>query len=211
MGSGRLFISVSVVLGLILTPLVLLVVPWAAVRAWSDPWGNIASVTGLLVSVLGFALTIWTILETQRISRRAEQEITAAVIRSQQETRAFIARIGIQLLNDETQWAHRLVADLRQASRDCQWLLAIERCQQTKRACLRLLANPHLTGDEQLNLRESADELDLLPGYLERERLKRNQATPLARGKVKMLERLRSRLDAIQERLLRQTLEVPRA
>jgi len=48
------------------------------IKHWCDRWGNFASVTGLLVSVVGFALTIKTIITAKDAANRAESAANAA-------------------------------------------------------------------------------------------------------------------------------------
>ncbi len=96
------------------------------VAAFCDRFGNRASVAGLLVSLIGFALTLWTVYETQRASRAAQEKIRQEVTAAQQETRETVAKIGLQLLHAESEATLRLITEVRRASREQQWLRAAE-------------------------------------------------------------------------------------
>src|SRR5205823_10429465 len=73
---------------------------WPDLYAAFGWFGNVASVLGLLVSVVGFILTIWTVLETKRISQDAQERIQQAFNEAQQETRGWSAlNLGNQLDN----------------------------------------------------------------------------------------------------------------
>jgi hypothetical protein len=48
-------------------------------KPFVDSYGNHASVLGLLVSVVGFALTLWTVLETLRVNAKAQEELRKQV------------------------------------------------------------------------------------------------------------------------------------
>src|SRR5262249_4419772 len=107
------------------------------VAGWFDSAANMASVLGLLVSVVGFALTILTMLDTQQITREAERRIEAAarhaqeaVERAQQETRQAVERIAAQLRSADCAALGRWVRDLRQAAFDAQWPRALYRAQE---------------------------------------------------------------------------------
>jgi type VI protein secretion system component VasK len=51
----------------------------------SNTFANFASIWGLCVSLIGFGLTIYTLIETQRVAREAQQEIQTATIEAQQK------------------------------------------------------------------------------------------------------------------------------
>ena len=155
--------------------------------AFCDRFGNAASVAGLLVSLIGFALTLWTVYETQRASRAAQEKIREEVTAAQQETRETVAKIGLQLLHAESDSTLRLITEVRRASREQQWLRAAEKCQEAKQAAIHLTANPHLTPEEKRALREGADNLQLILEFIEKNRLGPSPAQGLAGNRMRLL------------------------
>src|SRR5580692_1485212 len=64
----------------ILLVTIALTVTFVEAYIWCEE-GNVAnfhSIAGLWVSILGFVITIWTLIDTQRVSRQAEIAITKA-------------------------------------------------------------------------------------------------------------------------------------
>ena len=50
----------------------------------NSPFANVASIWGLFVSLIGFSVTIYTLFETQRAARKAQQAIQTATLKAQQ-------------------------------------------------------------------------------------------------------------------------------
>ena len=44
-----------------------------ALKDFSDPWGNLASVFGLVISIVGFFFTIWGVIAAKNAAQRAEE------------------------------------------------------------------------------------------------------------------------------------------
>jgi hypothetical protein len=50
----------------------------------SSTFANFGSIWGLFVALIGFIVTIYTMFETQRVSRKAQQEVQEATLAAQQ-------------------------------------------------------------------------------------------------------------------------------
>ena len=185
---------------------------WPDLYAACGWFGNVASVLGLLVSLVGFMLTIWTVLQTQRMSKDAQEKIQKAFSEAQEETRSAVERIGLHLLVTETDILLQIIMGLRQAGVQGQWQLAMAHCMEARLATMRLAGNPHLHEEENETLRSGGEDLNLIHRYIERERLGADAVIPgLPDQKTKALDKMISALGQLQARLRKQTLEVPNA
>ncbi len=73
---------------LVLVFYLVLVLVWLVIAyIWreSSLFANFASIGGLGVGLFGFVATLYTLFETQRVSRNAQQEIQTATLKAQQE------------------------------------------------------------------------------------------------------------------------------
>jgi hypothetical protein len=93
---------------------------WQAFEAFCNRYGNVASVIGLGLSVVGFAVT-WIV---QYFAKKQVVQI--------------IERIGTRQLESEVSTARNLVRDLRDASNRAQWTRAAEKCQEVE-SCISIL------------------------------------------------------------------------
>jgi hypothetical protein len=195
---------------------------WERVRGFSDHYGNVASVGGLLVSVVGFVLTLWAVAETQRIEREARRKIEDAIAEAHEETKAAVAevreqtrqaieKIGLHLLVSEVEALQRLIIDLRQAGRDGPWERALFQCNEARAVALRATGNPHLLEDEKSYLREAVDDLRLTIRYIEEHRLPAPSVRGLPNKNTKALDDMIAAIGRVQARLRRQSLESPHA
>src|SRR5258708_884015 len=78
--------------------------------------GNIASIWGVCVGIIGFFLTIYTLWDTQRVTREAEAAIKKAaadaelaVQKAQDQTRQVLGKTAMILLVSELENLRRLV------------------------------------------------------------------------------------------------------
>lgn len=173
-----------------------------ATRPLADLYGNHASVLGLLVSVIGFALTVWTVLEAQKAIR---QEAAKA----RKETRKLLANIRVKSLGDTCDQALFVAAEAKNAISTLSWQRAAERCEDARRLTLRLLAFPELTQEEQTVFRTVVEDLKAAVSFIERNRLKPNAPTTMPADKAAPLNSLRDELDKLRTRLHHQLFEVP--
>ena len=182
------------------------------VAEWSDWAANVATVLGLLVSMIGFALTILTMLDTQQISREAQRRIEEAgrhtqeaVERAQQETRQAIQSIGVQLRSADCGALGRWVRDLRQAAFDAQWHRALYRAQEGQWLALRLSHDKSLLREEIEELRAAAERLLEIQRFIEKNRLP-DQPGGLNSAQIGHLDNFIRLPGIIEGRLLHQSM-----
>lgn len=152
------------------------------IQEWFPASGNVASILGLLISAVGFIVTIWTVLETQRIERQARDEIAralvdagAAITAAQNETRDLIAQQrGRSLCED----AVRLLGEARSSIRDGLWRRAAEKLQDAGGVCLRLGGSVIVRSEERETLGAAVGSLQAVIRYIERNRLTQAGPTP---------------------------------
>jgi type VI protein secretion system component VasK len=68
---------------------------------------NFSSIWGICIALIGFALTIYTMIETQRASRKAQREVQTATVEAQQkiEEAARQAQEAVKQAHQQTQQA----------------------------------------------------------------------------------------------------------
>ncbi len=185
---------------------------WREVTSFCDRVGNIASVSGLPVSLVGFALTIHALLKTRKIEQDARGRIENAVAKAHQETRDAVARIGQQLLLSECEALGRLASESRRLSTELQWSRAADRCRDTAHSGILLVAHPRLQADEEKKLRAASDNVQGVASFIERNRLSQGSATaPLPRPQTQFLEDMFNLVTNILVRLRREVLETTHA
>ncbi|MGH7221678.1 MAG: hypothetical protein ACRELF_00455 [Gemmataceae bacterium] len=181
------------------------------VFAFIDRLANTASVLGLLVSIIGFVLTLWTVYETQRASRQAQNQIEKEVAAARRETQQAVEKIALQLLQAECEGIYRLLMEPRRAIRDGQWVRAAERCQEAKQGLVHLGAYRHLDRQEKESFATGADDLQATIAFIERNRLKPNPPAGLPDDKLQPLDTALTQLERTRSRLLQLFLEIPYA
>jgi hypothetical protein len=170
-----------------------------------DRFGNHASVLGLVVSVVGFAFTVWAVLETLRASTKAQQEVAKA----RQETKDLLLTLRSKLMGETADAALYFAKDARHAVRTGPWIRVAERCLDAKLQTSRLLSFPGLQEQEKTQLRAAVDDIGLLTVFIEKNRLKSGSPSGLPGEKVAPLDLLIEQLAAIRARLEQQLFEVP--
>src|SRR5262249_54122681 len=161
--------------------------------------GNIASIVGLAVSVLGFVVTIWTVLDARQQIKDAGDRAANAVAQASEEARRAIGGIAAQLRAADCAVLRSGVEDLRQAAQDTKWTRAVYRCQECRLVAYRLAHDQHLAGPEASALRQAADDLQLILRFIEKNRLA-GQAGLLQERHVQALDDMIGLLAQIQAR-----------
>lgn len=167
--------------------------------------GNVASIVGLTVSVLGFAVTIWTVRDARQQIKDASDRAENAMAQTRADARRAVERIAGQLLAADCANLRGGVEDLRQAAQDTKWPRAMYRCQECRPVAIRLARDSHLTGDEGSALRAAADDLRLIRRFLEKYR-SAGESGLLQEGHVQSLDRMIGLLSEIQARLHHESL-----
>ena len=137
MTTDRLFTRKAVVIGVS----ILLASVAVGIIFRHTPLGNIVGVVGVAVSILGFVVTIWTVLDAREQIRQAGIRAEEAITRSREDARQRIEGIAEHFLAAHCADLRRCVEDLRQAAQDATWSRAIYRCQECRH--LAHLLSPH--------------------------------------------------------------------
>ena len=169
--------------------------------------GNIAGVVGLAVSVLGFVVTIWTIHDARQQIKQASESANRAIAQAREETRRSVDGIAAQLLAADCAQLRSGIEDLRQAAQDAKWQRSAYRCQDCRVVAYRLAHSHRLTADETSKLRAAADDLLLIQGFIERNRLS-GQPGILQKSHVDSLDIIIGLLASIQARLHNEPLKI---
>jgi hypothetical protein len=167
--------------------------------------GNVAGIVGLAVSVLGFVVTIWTVLDARQQIREAGDRAEKAINQAREEARRAVERIAGQLVAADCAALRGGVENLRQAAQDRRWERAVYRCQECRAVASRLALDRHLTDQEKTALQSAADDLLLILRFIERNRLG-GQAGLLQGQQMQTLDGVIGLLARIQARLLHDAL-----
>ncbi len=191
--------------GIVLGALILLVVVALAVIFREGVLGNIASVVGLAVSVLGFIVTIWTVQDARQQIRKAGDRAEKAIAQAREETRRSVEGIAFQLLAADCAALRGGVEVLRQAAQDTKWERAVYRCQECRGVALRLTHDQRLSGEEKSRLQSAADDFQFILRFIERNRLAGQPGNLLDRH-IQRLDEWIGLLAGIQARLHHESL-----
>jgi len=180
-------------------------------KPYIDRYANHAGVLGLFVSVIGFGLTVWTVFETLRVSTKAQREIQAAVGDARKETKEFLGKIRIKMMEDTCDQAYSFAAEARHAIRTGSWLRAVEKCHDARQLGLRLLTFRELLETERVAIRVVVNDLKTTIAFIERNRLKDDAPAGMPDDKLKPVDSLVDELEKVRSRLQQQFLEISHA
>jgi len=128
-------------------------VDWSFLK---NHYGNVASVVGLLVSLLGFSFTLWQVRKSRTAAERAQVMARAAIDRV--SSRLFFTQITIDV---------RLVQEVRNFCRAKDWHRAIDRCEQLRIVLAGVVDDSKLQVDERKTVTRAIDDLLLIMGHLD--------------------------------------------
>jgi hypothetical protein len=190
----------------------------AALANFAGIWGLWVGLVSLAITGVGFALTILTMLQTQRIAREAQQQIQAAashaeraVAEAHRQMQAAMERAATVLLLSEAERFIDLLDAAVRAGDHALWQLAIYNYQSGLSLLPRLTGNPRLEAGELADLHKSRAAITKVIAYI-RGRLDRGDLSPYLRGShaVTIPDMIQS-VSGIPTRLHRSSLEVPNA
>jgi hypothetical protein len=156
-------------------------------------YADIASLLGLVVSILGFGFT----LRQVKKSRTAAEEAVAIARRA-------IDDVGSRLLFTQVGTAVRLLQELRGSCRDNKWDRAIDRCEQLRIVLAGLVDDCRLQERERRNIAFAIDDMALVIKHLEGIEEAKGS---LPRGTRRKLDKIMIDLGGIDGRLKIPTLE----
>lgn len=145
-------------------------------------YGDLASIGGLVLTLVGFAFTLWRITQT----RKAAEEATRIA-------KGAITQVSTRLFSNQIADGVRLASELRNTCRMEQWERSIDRCEQ-----LRLLL-ASVVEDSNIKL----DERNYISGAIDDLRLMLRQLEDITRGRREssLSPKMRSTLDTLTIRL----------
>lgn len=179
---------------------------------------NVAGIWGLFVGLIGFAVTIYTLFETQRVSRKAQHEISAATLAAQERieeaakqaeaavkaaqeyTRRVLERVSHGMREADFLTLQMWVRELRTAAGRGDWQRALFIAEESPAVAERLRNAEGLEDAERDGLREGADNMRLIQAHIRNTRLD-TQTLGLAPGHAKSLEALTTLLERLRGRL----------
>ena len=155
----------------------------------SSAFVNVASIWGLFVGLVGFSVTIYTLFETQRVSRKVQREVQTATAEAEQriEDAAKQAQEAMKQAQEQirqvlervrsggretTYWTLLMwMKNLRQAALQRDWPRALLFAEECPAVGERLVRTEGLTAPERKSLRERIDDVRLLQTFIRTERL----------------------------------------
>jgi hypothetical protein len=114
---------------------------WSAILAWIGDYriGDLASIAGVVISVIGFAATVTGVIKSKNAAQRAEEAARAT-------------RENIRLLDTVVDFAAAiaLLEEIKRLHRTSQWALVPDRCAAIRKLLITLRAsNSDLTDRQQ--------------------------------------------------------------
>ena len=126
--------------------------------------GDVCSVFGFGLALLGFVITIATLLDIRHISERTRVEM-------QRELHISIQRVALVLLSSDAASLLRLVTAIRTASRVGKWETAFVLSEEARLAIHQFLGNPLLLDAERQIILDAGLDLRIVLRYIEKNRL----------------------------------------
>ena len=159
-------------------------------------YGDLASVVGLILTLVGFAFTLWKIIQTRRATEEAIRIAKGA-----------IAQVSTRLFSNQIADGIRLSSELRNTCRMRQWERAIDRCEQLRRLLASVVEDSNIRPDEGDDISVAIDDLGLILRRLE-EITRGGRATSLSPNMREALDTLTITLERLDGRLKNAALEI---
>jgi len=163
---------------------------------FKEHYGDIASVVGLVITLVGF---IATIINVRKAKRAAED--------ARQAAREAVARIGSQLLVNEIGTSLQLVREVDAACRERNWMLATFRSDEARTRLATLLDNRRLSETELGAMGSILDEFGAILSDIQKLQAA-SESKPIAQRLAIRLHKIITTLGRIKGRLQSETLEV---
>lgn len=161
-----------------------------------EEYGNIASALGLVVSIVGFIVTVYKVRKVRKAAEKA-QEIT----------REALNRVGQQLFFTQIIAAVRIGQEIGSFCRLKQWGKAFDRCEQLRILLANQVEDSRLKDSERLFIASAIDDLSLIVRKLE-EIERQEGILELPPREMESLDKIVISLSRIDGRLRNKMLEV---
>lgn len=165
---------------------------------------NFSSIWGLWVSLIGFALTIYSLYEVQRASRQAQEKVAESVHRAEQtveearkETRQAMQAIRREVLHSDHSTLLVFLHGLKDAALRQQWELALFCASQSPRLVSRVAMTADLPEAECTELQGWADDLRSVEAFIRKNRIGKTETGSLQSQHLTTINTIIARLDII--------------
>lgn len=174
----------------------------------SSSWANFSGIWGLCVSLVGFAITIYTLLQTRKDAEDSRKKVEEAVARAEQAVKDAEeqSRRGMELVRKEV-WRsdHIRLATLLRAIQEAvtlhDWKRVLICVDETPRLTRRLAEIADLAPADQQQFRVWADGLRSLEVFVRKNRLD-DREKGLRQADEAMVVSLLGQLDAMEAKSL---------
>ncbi len=160
-----------------------------------EHYGDIASVVGLVISILGFGVTIFGVRKAKQAAEGARQAAREAVL-----------KIKSQILSNELEAAIRLVRGIEKHCREKKWGEAADLCDEARSRLSQIPQDDRLTESDRQAINISVDILGRHLIHVDQIRSAPENKT-LSTGKLKELHQIITTLGQIYGRLQSIALE----
>src|SRR5437868_833756 len=150
----------------------------------NSEWANYASMAGLGLAIVGFPFTIYSLFETQRAGREAQQqaaeaarEAKAAVEQARVDTKQALEKVAMMLLAGDLERLHAAVNSVLDFGDHAIWPRALLYCRDAGHLAAALRVNPRLREDERTTLAQGAEALALAQTSINENRINKNPTT----------------------------------
>ena len=137
---------------------------------------DVASLVGLAITFVGFAVTIWNVRRTKRAAEEAKQA-----------AREVVARLKSQLLVHELGAVLQFLREIDMACQSKNWSHAVHRCDDARIQVIRFSENLRISPEDRQVMSQAAKDISELLIYLQQKREK-TPNRPLSRQRLTSLQ-----------------------
>ena len=180
---------------------------FAETKPFVHDYADHASGLGLLVSVVGFGWTLWTVVETLRANAEFQDKLQKQVAAARWETEALLSRIRLQSMSGVREQASYHANEALHAIQAASWLQAAGACKSSRQFGLRVLSYDVLEDTEKTALRNGVEDLDAIRKIAEK--LQAGPSKGITQSQVSLIHKYMDALTRIESRLHQKIMENP--
>lgn len=117
-----------------------------------DKFANSATILGLIVSIVGFFVTIASILQSVKVSKETQAEVQNKLEQYRNDSRRLLTQIRYTIICDACDQAISHLEVCKLASKAKDWHRTLERIEETRKLIFRILPHNDITGRERSSL-----------------------------------------------------------
>lgn len=118
---------------------------FADLRSWASTWGDLASVSGVLLALIGFAATLWGVLKA-----KSAAESASAAAQSTRTTLLLIDTVA------DLSSALAMMEEVKRLHRAAAWAVLPDRYSALRRQLIRIRSSNHLVQPEHHGILQTA-------------------------------------------------------